>query len=590
MMLLLVVGATTITTKLQIAFRPNKYTVVYDMEQVSNDDSYKLRKEQFVFGLEGTNPCELLFICSTSFVGVVGYYLIFNGSHTNNVNSQIQTHYEKLPLMKVKLIFGEVLCFFVPMILCQTIWIYPYGIGYVAIQLLLSILLLANKIKQTPLHQVSSSTTTSTSSVITKEIIQQLQRVTVTIYRGCILLFTIISILGIDFHIYPRRFGKTEITGYSLMDLGAASFVIMAAVSSSSSLSSPSHILTERIHQIPRTNASRHKFHKQLRKMIPLLVMGTLRLLTHKGIEYPEHHSEYGIHWNFFYTLAFLIPITSFIKSYGYTPKNHPNGYVPILIFITYQYVLSYYGLQDFIVHAPRTCPVLSTTTTSSFLTHIVCDMWYANREGIVGCISYTALYLLSEYIADNYFWKYNNTKQSVDQSSTTGITNNELPVPVWETAKPLWFSVMVLFVCWQVLVSLPWLPLDVSRRSTNAIFCIWVLFVNLFQLVSIYTVVLLSYNSISKSSNAVSSIKVQSPILLSSMNRNGLYIFIIANLCTGIINLSIDTLTVSNSVAIWILLLYVGTVGSVSLLLDRVKRYFNERKFSKSKETIKLD
>lgn len=57
-----------------------------------------------------------------------------------------------------------------------------------------------------------------------------------------------------------------------------------------------------------------------LKTMVPLLVLGSARLATTKGLDYQacararptpssrartqEHVSEYGVHWNFFYTLA----------------------------------------------------------------------------------------------------------------------------------------------------------------------------------------------------------------------------------------------------------------------------------------------
>ena len=40
------------------------------------------------------------------------------------------------------------------------------------------------------------------------------------------------------------------------------------------------------------------------RSTLPLLVIGFIRLALTKGVQYQEHVSEYGVHWNFFFTLT----------------------------------------------------------------------------------------------------------------------------------------------------------------------------------------------------------------------------------------------------------------------------------------------
>lgn len=47
------------------------------------------------------------------------------------------------------------------------------------------------------------------------------------------------------------------------------------------------------------------------------LVLGMARLLSVKGLEYQEHVSEYGVHWNFFFTLASMYLGASALQSIG---------------------------------------------------------------------------------------------------------------------------------------------------------------------------------------------------------------------------------------------------------------------------------
>lgn len=112
-----------------------------------------------------------------------------------------------------------------------------------------------------------------------------------SIHRSSVYLLTTIAILAVDFPIFPRKYCKTETRGYGWMDLGAASFVIIAGWTSSLS---------------PPGISSHSVVKKAIKKCAPLLVLGVIRLLTNKGLEYQEHVSEYGVHWNFFFTLCFM--------------------------------------------------------------------------------------------------------------------------------------------------------------------------------------------------------------------------------------------------------------------------------------------
>ena len=59
---------------------------------------------------------------------------------------------------------------------------------------------------------------------------------------------------------------------------------------------------------------------KSVKSSIPLLVLGVGRLVATKSTDYQEHVTEYGTHWNFFFTLA-VVKVKIFIESSGVARK-----------------------------------------------------------------------------------------------------------------------------------------------------------------------------------------------------------------------------------------------------------------------------
>ena len=102
-----------------------------------------------------------------------------------------------------------------------------------------------------------------------------------------------VAIIAVDFPLFSRRFAKTEIYGWSLMDVGVGSFVTANA-----GFSPESRLGTEFGY------SSMFLFKKTLLSTIPLIVLGFQRLIAVKSLDYYEHITEYGLHWNFFFTLA----------------------------------------------------------------------------------------------------------------------------------------------------------------------------------------------------------------------------------------------------------------------------------------------
>ncbi|KAK0557459.1 Glucosaminyl phosphatidylinositol (GlcN-PI) nositol acylation protein [Tilletia horrida] len=256
-----------------------------------------------------------------------------------------------------------------------------------------------------------------------------------TIYRAHMMLMTIICILAVDFPIFPRAFAKCETWGTSLMDMGVGSFVfslgLVAAgpplrrsiirsvkqrqrkyqhyqpsLSSTPAVSSPlapsafsastePSKLTFSISNNPNTSEPSllAQLSQDVRRSLPVLALGLIRVLLVKSTEYPEHVSEYGVHWNFFITLGLLPVVGTLVRSglqrasqlISPKDKREPESSSRIISFalslaIVYQAVLYFTPLQDWAISND-----LSTRQ----------DIIGANKEGIVSFPGYLALYLL---------------------------------------------------------------------------------------------------------------------------------------------------------------------------------------------------
>jgi len=199
--------------------------------------------------------------------------------------------------------------------------------------------------------------------------------VVLMVYLLGMMFLTFVAILTVNFPLFPQCFIKTRVHGYSLMDLGVASFVMAtgfvllhACQQLGQCHSGPVNMVETG--PLPQ-NMNTGSCHRQrMWHALPLLGMGLLRLLMHKGLEYPEHVSKYGVHWNFFFTLAML---TLFA---GELPG--PNWILPIVMLCVYQGMLSWTSLQEWVEVAPHTCPPLLSVQKISVM-GLLCDWGVAN-------------------------------------------------------------------------------------------------------------------------------------------------------------------------------------------------------------------
>ena len=355
-----------------------------------------------------------------------------------------------------------------------------------------------------------------------------------TAYRGSMLIGTCVAILAVDFRLFPRRFGKVETWGTSLMDMGVGAFVFSGGVVAARS------VLKEKIsgQSMPVVRRILSSF----RHSIPLLVLGSIRLLSVKGLEYAEHVTEYGVHWNFFFTLAFLPP---FVAACQGASRFVPSfALLALIVGGGYEVLLEMTELKAFVLTAPRT------------------DLISKNREGICSFFGYLAIFLAGQDLGMLVIPR--NVTSS--QSSTPASQRRSLLIKLGT-----WSAIWTL----SYLVSTSYsygLNLTVSRRLANLPYVLWVSAFSTAQMfVScvLDTVFFPSTYTATDAEAEKEAYDTATSRVLRAYNRNGLAVFLLANLMTGLVNMTFRTLDAGQIVTMAILVGYTLSLTIVAVALD---------------------
>lgn len=340
----------------------------------------------------------------------------------------------------------------------------------------------------------------------------------VTTYRGCMLVITCIAILAVDFRVFPRRFGKVENWGTSLMDLGVGSFVFSAG------LVGVRPTLKQRLSG--QTSSLAQRLVASSRSSLPLLILGLVRLWSVKGLDYAEHVSEYGVHWNFFFTLALLPPFVALCDAlFRYVPSNTA---LAVVVGLAYEVVLESTELTRFMLTAPRT------------------SLLSQNREGLFSFFGYFAIFLAGQA-----------TGATVLPASRAGSASRD---PV---LRGLLLAAAGWSVAFFVLLDYTYgANLRVSRRLANLPYVVGVAAFNNGQMALFYAIERGVFGRHAEVGDATSR-------LLRAFNRNGLALFLAANLGTGLVNMALPTLHMGTAQAMGALLVYMGALSALALGLD---------------------
>nr|GMD76282.1 GWT1 protein [Ipomoea batatas] len=306
-------------------------------------------------------------------------------------------------------------------------------------------------------------------------------RQNISSYRVSLMLLTCLCILAVDFKIFPRRYAKTETYGTSLMDLGVGSFVLANSLVSRQA-----------------RGISTLKISNSLRSASPLIFLGFARLISTSSVDYQVHVGEYGVHWNFFFTLAGVAILTSIIN----VPPNY-CGILGLLILLGYQ-VLLLLGLNEYLLSDKRGADLISQ-----------------NKEGIFSIFGYWSLYLVGVQLGNFLFFE--------NHANSSLRTNKWARIRVWVLSLSFWLLTYILDRHVE----------RVSRRMCNLAYVTLVLAQNL----QVLGIIMLSRHKLSA--------------LEEAFDQNLLASFLLANVLTGLVNLSVDTLFVSSVSALAILQVY---------------------------------
>jgi len=250
-----------------------------------------------------------------------------------------------------------------------------------------------------------------------------------------------------------------------------------------------------------------------LRSIAPMIVLGSVRLFTIKSANYQEHITEYGVHWNFFFTLAAVALLSALLNACLALRWHTPMG---AIVLIVYQVALNN-GLTDWIQNAPRV------------------DLISANKEGLCSCIGYFSLYLMAVPIGRILYRTVDNDR--------------------WSSLRDLLYLGGVLWI-------ITWFSMSfvqpVSRQMANMSYVVWTLASNVLIVSSF-----LAFHLFSARRPAVQSLVVR------GVNRNYLPTFLLANVMTGAVNVSMRTLFASPSVAYVVIGLYMVTLSGVAVVFD---------------------
>ncbi|GLC43968.1 hypothetical protein PLESTB_000215100 [Pleodorina starrii] len=200
----------------------------------------------------------------------------------------------------------------------------------------------------------------------------------VGIFRGALMASTCLCILAVDFRAFPRRYAKAEAYGTGYMDVGVGGVVLTAGLVSPVSRWGTSRGGAGGGARRWRPPPFWRRLLSGLRGAAACWALGLARLVTTRAVNYQEHVGEYGVHWNFFDTVAVVALLS---QAVALPPEL--LGPAAVAVTAAHQAALTLGGLGSWVMSPHRGSDLLSL-----------------NKEGLVSCLGFWALYLWGAALA----------------------------------------------------------------------------------------------------------------------------------------------------------------------------------------------
>lgn len=176
------------------------------------------------------------------------------------------------------------------------------------------------------------------------------------------------------------------------------------------------------------------------------------------------------------------------------------------------------------------------------------------NKEGIASMPGYGAIFLLGLSAGDKVLRV--SAPPKADEDGGRRLSSQQLTERATRRKTQLAFElVSYATISWAALALSYALGIEVSRRFANLPYVVWTVAYN--------TTALALYLAIELWLFPPASVAPPCPPLLDAINRNGLVVFLVANLLTGLINVSMQTMYAGTLVSMTILTAYSAGVSA---------------------------